>query len=89
MSAVVYKEGAPVTSSPRLDLHQNSSLFTISHLDSISSHKLDLSAKLWAFRTPLFYFDYQHLDFYCPTDVYIKASKFNLRHQVLKKALLT
>ena len=90
MSAVVYKLELSVMSSSRLDLHQIKQSYHILQLaDQISSYRLDLSAKLSNFRTPLFYFDYQHLDYYCPTNVYVKISKFDLHHQALKKALLT
>ena len=90
MSAVVYKLELSVTSSSRLDLYQIKQSYHISQLaGQISSYRLDLSVKLSNFCMPLFYFDYQHLDYYCPTDVYIKISKFDLHHQALKKALLT
>jgi len=56
--------------------------------DPISSYWLDLSVKLSNFCTPLFYFDYQHSDYYCPTNMYVKASRLDLYHQALKKALL-
>jgi len=95
MSVVVYKEGGFYDVKPQTWLTNNKAVFY--HLlpkkhvleDQILSYRLDLSAKLSNFHTPLFYFDYQHLDYYCPTNVYVKASRFDLCHQALKKALLT
>jgi len=95
MSVVVYKEGGFYDVKPQTWLTNNKAVFY--HLlpkkhaleDQISSYRLDLSVKLSNFCTTLFYFDYQHSDYYCPTNIYVKASRFDLCHQALKKALLT